>query len=238
MPKNCSSADPLPVNTKNQPIKSYVLRTGRLTKAQKRAFTEGWHLFGINFKKKPLNYQTLFANNNPVWLEVGFGNGSSLYQMAKAKPDTNFIGIEVHTPGVGFLLSLLNKAPLNNLKILQHDAMEVLTYAIEAGSLARFLLFFPDPWSKKKHHKRRFIRPETIQLIAAKLASKSVCHIATDWQPYAQHCLQQFDQQPALFQNLATQDYVNKPDYRPLTKFEQRGLNLGHEVFDCLFQRL
>ncbi len=236
MPKTPSTVDPLPKkDRRNSLIKSYVLRTGRLTKAQKLAFDEGWDTFGINYQPKPLNYVALFGNNNPVWLEVGFGNGDSLYQMAKAMPNTNFIGVEVHTPGVGYLLTMLNKAPLRNLKILEHDAMDVLKENITDGSLARFLLFFPDPWPKKKHHKRRFVRPEMIALLARKIQPKGVWHIATDWQPYAEYCLAQFAEQ-TFFSNVA-EAYAKKPNYRPLTKFEQRGLNLGHEVFDCLFEK-
>ena len=233
MPK---TVDPL---LKTEPtkrvIKSYVLRTGRLTKAQKHAFEQGWQKFGLDYEGKTINYPKVFGNNNPIWLEVGFGNGDSLYKMAQAQPNTNFIGIEVHTPGVGYLLTLLNKAPLANLKIVQHDAMEVIKQAIPDNSLERFLLFFPDPWPKKKHHKRRFVRQDIIKLIAAKLAPKGVWHIATDWQPYAEHCIEQFAQQ-SLFSNMATTDYATKPSYRPLTKFEQRGLKLGHKVFDCLFE--
>jgi len=217
-------------------IKSYVLRVGRLTKAQKIAFDTGWNQFGIDYQPKALDYIALFGNANPVWLEVGFGNGTSLHEMAKAMPETNFIGVEVHTPGVGFLLSLLNKEPLANLKIITHDAMDVLTNNIQDASLSRFLLFFPDPWPKTKHHKRRFVRKEMLDLLAKKLKQGGVWHVATDWEQYAEHCLDSFAQD-AQFKN-TVEGFAVKPDYRPLTKFEQRGINLGHSVFDCLFKRV
>ncbi len=224
-------------NIRQGTIKSYVLRTGRITKAQKSAFELGWQRFGLDFSEQLLDFSSLFANTHPVWMEVGFGNGESLYQMASQMPEINFLGVEVHTPGVGHLLSLLNKQPLQNLKIIQHDAMEVLETMVADDSLSRFLLFFPDPWPKKKHHKRRFVRQQTIALLAKKLINGGIWHIATDWQPYAEYCLQQFEQTP-LFNNLAPKDYCQKPDYRPLTKFEQRGLKLGHQVFDCLFEKV
>ncbi len=224
-------------NTRQNTIKSFVLRTGRITKAQKKAFDLGWQRFGLGFNEQSMDFFSLYANSNPVWMEVGFGNGESLYQMASKMPEINFLGVEVHTPGVGHLLSLLNKQPLDNLKIIQHDAMDVLEKMVADNSLSRFLLFFPDPWPKKKHHKRRFVRQQTLSLLAKKLVTGGVWHITTDWQPYAEYCLELFAQSMD-FSNLAEKDYCRKPDYRPLTKFEQRGLRLGHQVFDCLFEKV
>jgi len=220
-----------------RPIRSYVLRQGRLTRGQERAFALFWPRLGLNYQPTPLDLHALFGNTHPVHLEIGFGNGESLAAMARDNPDNNYIGIEVHRPGVGHLLMKLEEYGCSNVRVCRHDAVEVLRDMIPVRSLAGVYLFFPDPWHKKRHHKRRIVQPEFLKLLARKLCPGGFLHAATDWEDYADHMLGTLKNSPD-FGNTARQgDFVPRPDYRPLTKFEQRGLRLGHGVWDLIFER-
>ena len=219
-------------------IRSFVLRGGRLTRGQQRAFDMYWPRFGVAYRPKPLDFRALFGNDNPVWLEIGFGNGESLAAMAGASPGRNYLGIEVHPPGVGRLLMRIDEAGLENLRVMRHDALEVLEKAIPPASLDGIQLFFPDPWHKKRHHKRRLVQAPFVELAASRLKPGGIFHAATDWAPYAEWILERFEARPDLFENLAGPgNYAERPATRPLTKFEQRGARLGHEVRDLLFRR-
>lgn len=218
-------------------IKSFVLRQGRVTKAQEEALTNLWPVFGIEPSDTPLDFPTLFGRVAPVTLEIGFGNGDSLAQMAAAAPERDFIGIEVHTPGVGHLLKLIGDQGLQNVRVMNTDAVEILQQRIPVHSLDRVQLFFPDPWHKKKHHKRRIVQLPFVSLLASRLQTGGVFHMATDWENYAEYMAEVMQTSPD-FVNLASQPpYSPRPDTRPLTKFENRGLKLGHGVWDLLYQK-
>lgn len=220
-------------------IRSYVLREGRLTPGQQRAFDELWPRFGVDWQPgEPLDLPALFGNDHPVWLEIGFGNGESLAEMAASHPERNYLGIEVHRPGVGHLLLKLEERGLENVRVMRHDAVEVLRDALPEASLAGVQLFFADPWPKKKHHKRRIVQPAFMDLVARVLRPGGIFHAATDWQDYAEHMLEVFAGREDQFENLAGPGrYSPRPDDRPLTKFEQRGQRLGHGVWDILLRR-
>jgi len=228
-----------PAHSKHRPIRSFVLRTGRMTPGQEKAFKAYWPMYGVDFDPaQPLDFFALFGNDKPVWVEIGFGDGESLAAMAKAYPERNYLGIEVHTPGVGHLLLKLAEENIGNVRIMSADAMEILQQVIPAGSLAGVQLFFPDPWHKKKHHKRRIVQPCFVELIAKLLKPQGMFHAATDWEDYASHMLRHFSNRPELFENLSkTGDFVPQPDSRPTTKFERRGQKLGHGVWDLMFRR-
>ncbi|SDZ91899.1 tRNA (guanosine(46)-N7)-methyltransferase TrmB [Alkalimonas amylolytica] len=218
-------------------IRSFVLREGRLTKAQKLALEQHWPAMGVDFKPELLDLATLFGRKADTVLEIGFGMGKSLVQMAAAAPEKNFIGIEVHRPGVGACLADAAAAGISNLRVFQHDAVEVLAQMIPDNSLATIQLFFPDPWPKKKHHKRRIVQADFVQQLRSKLSIGGVFHMATDWQHYAEHMLEVM-QAAEGFSNLsASNDYVERPAHRPVTKFELRGKKLGHGVWDLMFKR-
>jgi len=219
-------------------VRSFVKREGRLTKAQERAINEHWQIMGLNHSDGAINGAKLFGNNNPLVLEIGFGMGKSLVEMAKNAPELNFIGVEVHKPGVGACIALAVEQDVTNLKVYEHDAIEVLADCIVDQSLMTVQLFFPDPWHKKKHHKRRIVQASFVESIRQKLKIGGVFHMATDWQNYAQ-CMLDDMQNSAGFENLSSSnDYVPRPDPRPLTKFENRGQRLGHGVWDLQFKRL
>lgn len=219
-----------------RPIRSFVVRGGRITAGQRKAFDNNWPRFGLELENGMLDYTELFRRQANTILEIGFGMGDSLLQMAQAAPDTNFIGVEVHPPGVGRLLAEIDRTQLSNLRIYQADALDVLQKCIPDGSLACVQIFFPDPWHKKRHHKRRLIQPDFVELLSAKLAEKGVLHIATDWQPYAEHCMQVLLANPQLRNSAGTENFAPRIDRRPLTKFEQRGQRLGHGVWDLIFE--
>jgi tRNA (guanine-N7-)-methyltransferase len=220
-------------------IRSFVLREGRLTAAQERAFSELWPRFGVDWTPgAPLDPAALFGNDRPVVLEVGFGNGESLAEMAERDPERNWLGIEVHRPGVGHLLLEIERRGLTNLRVMRHDAVEVLRAGIEPGALEAVQLFFPDPWPKKRHHKRRILSRELVDLLARVIRSGGIFHAATDWAPYAEQMLDVLDGASDLFENTAgTGAYAPRPAVRPLTKFEQRGERLGHPVADLIYRR-
>jgi tRNA (guanine-N7-)-methyltransferase len=218
-------------------VRSFVKREGRLTKGQERALNDHWSEMGLMHSNGLINAKELFGNNNPVTLEIGFGMGKSLVEMAKAAPEINFIGIEVHKPGVGACISLAVEQEVTNLKVYEHDAIEILADCISDNSLDTVQLFFPDPWHKKKHHKRRIVSAEFVGTIRQKLKVGGVFHMATDWENYAE-CMLEDMQSSQGYQNLSeTNDYVPRPDSRPLTKFENRGQRLGHGVWDLQFAK-
>jgi len=219
----------------HRPIRSFVLRAGRMGPGQTRALAELGPRFLIPYAPQPADFDALFGRHAPRVLEIGFGMGDATAHIAAARPDTDFIGCEVHAPGVGALLKRIGEQQLTNLRIVQHDAVEVLDHMIDAGSLAGIHIFFPDPWHKKKHHKRRLIQPPFVTRLATRLAPGGYLHCATDWQPYAEQMLEVLGAEP-LLANTAD-GYAPKPDYRPLTKFENRGLRLGHGVWDLVFVR-
>lgn len=222
--------------TSHRRIRSFVLRQGRLTKGQARALQTNWPTFGIPYSENLLDLNQIFGRvNAKKILEIGFGMGESTAKIAQTLPDCDFIAIEVHTPGVGGLLKLIEEQALTNIRIVQHDAVEVLQHMIADNSLDGVHIFFPDPWHKKRHHKRRLIQAEFVQLLCAKLKIGAYIHVATDWQEYAEWVLEILNACGAL-KNTA-QDYAEKPAYRPLTKFENRGIKLGHGVWDLVFRR-
>lgn len=217
-------------------IRSFVLRQGRLTPAQQRAVETLLPLYGIPYAAKSLDLERAFGRAAPKILEIGFGMGTATAQIAAANPDKDYLGIEVHTPGVGNLLKLMEEQGLANLRLIQHDAVEVLRHMIADASLDGVHIFFPDPWPKKRHHKRRLLQAEFVALLCSKLKPGGYLHFATDWEEYAQWTLDVLRAEPRLA-NTAV-DYAPRPEYRPLTKFEQRGLNLGHGVWDLIFKRI
>lgn len=214
-------------------IRSFVVRAGRMGPGQLRALEELGPLFVLPYAPQLLAPQQVFGRVAPLVLEIGFGMGDATAQIALGLPGTDFLGVEVHTPGVGALLKHIGEKRLSNLRIVQHDAVEVLEHMIAPGSLAGVHIFFPDPWHKKKHNKRRLIQSAFVSSLVTRLAPGGYLHCATDWQPYAEQMLEVLSAEPAL-RNTA-EGYAPKPDYRPLTKFENRGLKLGHGVWDLVF---
>ncbi|MGH8706009.1 MAG: tRNA (guanosine(46)-N7)-methyltransferase TrmB [Burkholderiales bacterium] len=219
----------------DRPVRSYVLRQGRTTPAQRRALKELYPRFGIAFADAFLDFRREFGREAPVVLEIGSGMGETTAEIASANPGTDFIALEVHSPGVGSLLRKLETLELRNLRVIRHDAVEVLERMIADGSLAGIHLFFPDPWPKKRHHKRRLVQPAFAALAARKLVPGGTLHAATDWQDYAEQMLAVLAAEP-LLENSAP-GFAARPALRPLTKFERRGLGLGHRVWDLLFRR-
>jgi tRNA (guanine-N7-)-methyltransferase len=218
-----------------RPIRSYVLRQGRLSPGQKRACDTLLPRFGIPYAAQPLDLAATFGRDAPRILEIGFGMGDSTATIAQAHPENDYLCLEVHTPGVGNLLKLIDAQHINNIRIMQHDAVEVLHHMISDATLDGVHIFFPDPWHKARHNKRRLIQAPFVALLAQKLKPGGYIHVATDWQDYAEQVLRVLSEQPQLT-NTAT-DYAPRPAYRPLTKFEKRGINLGHGVWDMLFMK-
>ena len=216
-----------------RPIRSYVLRAGRMGSGQKRALLELAPRYVLPYPAQVLEAELVFGRRAPLVLEIGFGMGDATAQIAAALPGTDFIGVEVHEPGVGALLQRIDEQQLGNLRIVQFDAVQVLEHMIAPSSLAGVHIFFPDPWHKKKHNKRRLIQPPFVQLLQSRLAAGGYLHCATDWQPYAEQMLEVLSAEPGL-RNTA-EAFAPKPHYRPLTKFENRGLKLGHGVWDLVF---
>ncbi len=217
-------------------IRSFVLRQGRLTKGQARALETGLPQFGVNYTPELLDLNAVFnrADSKKI-LEIGFGMGETTAKIAQVLPDCDFLAAEVHTPGVGALLKLIQENALTNIRVIQHDVVEVLHHMVADASLDGVHIFFPDPWHKKRHHKRRLIQAEFVNLLCTKLKAGGYLHVATDWQEYAEWVLEVLNAEAQL-ENTA-KDYAVKPSYRPLTKFENRGLKLGHGVWDMVFTR-
>jgi tRNA (guanine-N7-)-methyltransferase len=221
---------------KHRTVRSFIRRGGRLTPGQQRAIDQLWPKYAINNADSLLELDTLFNRKAPKVIEIGFGNGASLAEMARNQPDHDFLGIEVHRPGVGQLLNLIEQFQLTNIRVACTDALELLEHRIADNSLERLHIYFPDPWHKKRHHKRRIVQPDFVALLSKKIKSGGHLHMATDWEHYAEQMLADVSQN-SDFQNCAEQDYIPRPDYRPLTKFEQRGHRLGHGVWDLLYKR-
>ena len=217
------------------PIRSYVLRQGRFSRGQQRAYEELLPRFGLPYREGFLAFSETFGRAAPVVAEVGFGMGETTARIAAENPATNYLAIEVHTPGVGSLLRLLGAGELANVRIVQHDAVEVLRDMVPPGSLAAIHVFFPDPWPKKRHHKRRLLQPAFAALAASRLAAGGLLHVATDWREYAEDALAVLSGEPLLANTAA--GFAERPAWRPQTKFERRGLELGHDVWDLLFTR-
>jgi len=218
-------------------VRSFVLRAGRITAAQERAFEQLWPRFGVDFAPTPLDLDILFGRTAPRVVEVGFGNGENLSALAAAHPGRDHLGIEVHRPGVGRVLLDVEKAALTNVRVSNHDAVEVFQHQLPPDSLDEVLVLFPDPWHKKRHHKRRLLNAAFVQLVASRLKPGGILRAATDWEPYAQEMLPTFSA-CALLRNLsADNSFVPRPESRVLTRFERRGHRLGHGVRDLAFQR-
>ena len=218
-------------------VRSFVKRGGRTTVAQSRALTDLWPSYGVDAGAGALDLDAIYGRAAPRVLEIGFGDGESLVSRAAATPEADFLGVEVHPPGVGHCLLLAAEAALCNLRVVSQDAVEVLTLRLAPASLTEVLIWFPDPWPKKRHHKRRIVQPDFATLVATRLVPGGRLRFATDWQPYAEHALEVLNAH-AAFRNLAADGgYVARPVERPLTKFERRGLRLGHSVYDLDFAR-
>ena len=218
-------------------IRSYVLRTGRMTPGQERAFEQNWARWGLEHSDGPLDFDACFGRSGPRVLEIGFGMGQSLVEMAAAAPEKNFVGIEVHKPGVGRLLHSMVDEQVDNIRVYCHDAVEVLRDCIADASLDTVQIFFPDPWHKKRHHKRRLIQPEFVAHLVTKLQPGGVIHLATDWEDYAEQMMEVLTAAEGLSNTCSPGVFAPRPDHRPLTKFELRGERLGHGVWDLLFRR-
>ncbi|MDN0077039.1 tRNA (guanosine(46)-N7)-methyltransferase TrmB [Crenobacter sp. SG2303] len=216
-------------------IKSFVLRQGHLTAAQQRAMDEGMPRWGIEYRAEPMDLATTFGRQAPKILEIGFGMGTATAEIARTCPDNDYLGVEVHSPGVGNLLKLVAEQDITNLRIIRHDAVEVIDHMLPDGSLDGIHIFFPDPWPKKRHHKRRLIQAPLIAKLAKKLKTGGYLHCATDWEEYAQQMLEVLSGNEELANS--ADGFAPRPAYRPLTKFEARGIKLGHGVWDVIFTR-
>ncbi|MCZ2723558.1 tRNA (guanosine(46)-N7)-methyltransferase TrmB [Marinomonas sp. 15G1-11] len=218
-------------------IRSFVVRSGRMTEGQQKAYDANWSFYGLNLEDGLLSYQEVFGRESDIVVEVGFGMGGSLVEMAKNAPEKDFIGIEVHPPGVAKLMMLADEAGVKNIRVFCDDAIEVMAKCIPNDSVATFQLFFPDPWHKKRHNKRRIVQASFAEKIAQILKPAGTFHMATDWEPYAEHMMEVMEAQ-TLYNNVAGKNaYHSRPDWRPLTKFEQRGERLGHGVWDLIYAK-
>ncbi|HSH72573.1 MAG TPA: tRNA (guanosine(46)-N7)-methyltransferase TrmB [Methylophilaceae bacterium] len=228
--------EPSKDDLKHRPIRSFVLRQGRLTVAQQKALDQLLPVFGVPYAPEKIDLDKVFGRKDSLKiLEIGFGMGETTAHIARSMPERDFLGAEVHTPGVGSLLKQIGESGLTNLRIIQHDVVDVINHMLADGSLDGVHIFFPDPWHKKRHHKRRLIQAGFVKLLCSKLKPGGYLHVATDWQEYAEWVLEILQAEP-LLKNTAT-NYAEKPAYRPLTKFENRGIKLGHGVWDLIFIR-
>jgi tRNA (guanine-N7-)-methyltransferase len=223
-----------PPNPKRS-IRSFVRREGRITPGQQRALDEMLSEFGVAADTVPIDWAVLFGRKGPVIMEIGFGNGLSLADMAEANPEQNFLGVEVYRPGLGSMLVQIRERGLSNVRVSGSDAVDVLTDQVPQQSLDRLQIFFPDPWHKKRHNKRRIIQPGFVAMATQRLKPGGRFHVATDWEPYAQHILEVLEAEPGLINS--SDGFAAKPNYRPQTKYELRGERLGHGVWDIVFQR-
>ncbi len=223
---------------KRRTIRSFVRRAGRMTSSQRRALAELWPEFGLDFTPAPLDLAALFARDAPRGLEIGYGNGETLVQQAFENPATDFIGIEVHEPGIGHCLIEARKAHVSNLRVISHDAIDVLNHQLPSESLQRINIYFPDPWPKKRHHKRRLLQPSFLNLCADRLESSGSLHIATDWANYAEHIDELLAQSDQFALGERLEHAGDRPLDRPMTKFERRGLRRGHQIWDWRVDRI
>ena len=219
-------------------VRSFVRREGRLTAGQQRALDELWPRYGVEAEGPVLDLDTLFGRQAPKVMEIGIGMGDALAQMALENPDNDYIGVEVHRPGIGRVMARLDEQGCHNVRLFCHDAVEVLEQRIAAESLDRVLIFFPDPWHKKRHHKRRLIQPPFVELLRQKLKPGGVLHLATDWEDYAMQMMDVLSNAPGFANEAGKGRFAPRPGYRPVTKFEKRGQRLGHGIWDLLFRRL
>ena len=218
-------------------VRSFVTRSGRITAAQQRALAQLWPRFGVEHADVPLSATALFARSAPLSIEIGFGNGANLLELARAHPERDYLGIEVHRPGIGRLLLGVHEHALGNVRVICDDAVEVLARQIAPHSVQELLILFPDPWPKKRHHKRRLIQAPFAALAAQRLAPEGILHLATDWEPYARQMLEVLAATPGLVKTAADGGFVPRPPTRVPTRFETRGVRLGHEVWDLAFRR-
>ncbi|MFK7731326.1 MAG: tRNA (guanosine(46)-N7)-methyltransferase TrmB [Pseudomonadales bacterium] len=230
-----TSAQDKDESKKHRAIRSFVLRTGRMTAAQSDALDANWAQFGLELEQGLIAPDTLFGRRAELVVEIGFGMGDSLLEMALVDPERDFIGIEVHTPGVGRLLAGAAEHGLTNLRVYRADAIAVLNQCLSNQSIDRLQLYFPDPWPKQRHHKRRIVQQSFLDLLTLKLKPGASLHIATDWQPYAEYCLTLLEQQTRWKNKAGKGQFTARPDFRPETKFERRGTKLGHGVWDLIF---
>jgi tRNA (guanine-N7-)-methyltransferase len=229
---------PFTVTEGQRKVRSFVLRQGRFTDAQQRAFERLWPQFGLDYTGIPRDFDACFGRHAPRLLEIGFGNGEALHFSALRDPQRDHIGIEVHAPGVGRLLNALARDGVSNVRVYHHDAVEVLEHEIADGALDEVRIYFPDPWHKKRHHKRRLINAAFAALLVRKLAPGGRLHLATDWFDYAEQMWDVLDATPGLVNRAGPRGHVPRPDWRPQTHFEARGLRLGHGVWDLLYDRV
>jgi tRNA (guanine-N7-)-methyltransferase len=229
-----NSTDP---SERRRPVRSYVIRGGRLTTGQQRALDELYPRWGVPDGDEPLDFDALFGRNAERILEIGFGNGESTWRMAQGEPERDFIGVEVHPPGVGRLLLALEAEDVSNVRVWLGDAVDFLERRIPEASLAGIRIYFPDPWHKKRHHKRRLIQPEFVALLASRLAPGGLLHLATDWVPYAEHMLEVLQGARGFINHSPDSSFCPQPAWRPHTKYEARGDRLGHETRDLIFER-
>lgn len=217
-------------------IRSFVTRAGRVSTGQRRALDELGPRFVLQYDAKPLDWSTVFGRTGPRILEIGFGMGATTAEIAARRKDDDFLGLEVHEPGVGALLKLMDEQQLTNIRIIQHDAVEVVEHMLPEASLDGVHIYFPDPWHKARHHKRRLIQPAFVAMLASRVKPGGYIHLATDWENYAEQMLEVLSAEPTLANT--ADGYAPRPDYRPVTKFERRGLKLGHGVWDLLFKKI
>jgi tRNA (guanine-N7-)-methyltransferase len=234
-PRAVTTAERVDADPAHRPVRSFVLRQGRMSPAQQRALDTLLPRLGIPYAPIPLDFAAVFGRRAPVILEIGFGMGETTAAIAAAQPQNDFVGLEVHGPGVGALLNRIDAAGLANVRVIQHDAVDVIAHMVPAASLAGIHVYFPDPWPKKRHHKRRLLRPAFVHALAQRLAPGGYLHAATDWDDYAQDILATFAAEPLLENTTAS--FADRPAWRPQTKFEARGLKLGHGVRDIVFRR-
>ncbi len=232
MPNNDDASGPL------RAVRSFVRREGRITRAQEQALAELWPLYGIESGVEPVDVTRIFGREAPTIMELGFGNGETLVQLAAGEPNCNFLGVEVYRPGIGRLLRRVRELGLLNVRVFRDDAVDVLTNRMAPESLTKILIFFPDPWPKKRHHKRRLIQPGFARLASERLLVGGTLHVATDWEDYAMHILDVLSHVAGLRNMDGDNGFAQRPGYRPLTKFERRGRALGHRVWDLLFERV
>jgi tRNA (guanine-N7-)-methyltransferase len=231
-------AKPFTVEEGHRRIRSFVLRQGRFTDAQQRAFDQLWPRYGLDYTGTPRDFDAAFGRHAPRVLEIGFGNGEALRFAVANDPARDYVGIEVHAPGVGRLLNALADDDAKNVRVYHHDAVEVLENELADASLQEVRIYFPDPWHKKKHNKRRIVQPAFAQLLVRKLAPGGLLHVATDWADYAEHMWDVLDATPGLANRAGARGFVPRPDWRPETHFEKRGVKLGHGVWDLVYDRL